>query len=70
MGSELETDCGVAHGQTNILKKASFALLWREIFLFAFAGLCLYFVSRESRTWGYWQRCVRRPRFFFGGHRL
>lgn len=38
---------------TNVVTKRAAALLWRETFLFAFAGLCLCFVTWDWKTSGY-----------------
>ena len=38
---------------TNILTKKAAALLWREIFLLAFAAWCLCFVSGDWKSSGY-----------------
>jgi hypothetical protein len=38
---------------TDILTKSALALLWRELFLVAFAGLCLYFFWGDWKNWSY-----------------
>jgi hypothetical protein len=37
---------------TDILTKRALALLWRELFLIAFAGFCFYFAWGDWKNWG------------------
>jgi hypothetical protein len=37
----------------NVVTKKAAALLWRELFLFAFAGVCVLFAWGNWKSWGY-----------------